>query len=171
MATPSARLGGDEFVVMLEDLSDRPPAGRRTGRSSSAKKSSLPSTSPIHSHGREYHSTPSIGVTLFVGNQEITVDELLKQADIAMYQAKSAGRNTLRFFDPEMQAGAGRPRQPGSRSASGPRRQTSSSSTTSRRSTTRGRIHRGRGPAALAASGARPGLAGCSSSRWPRKPA
>jgi EAL domain-containing protein (putative c-di-GMP-specific phosphodiesterase class I) len=51
----------------------------------------------------EYRSTPSIGVTLFNGHGQ-TTDELLKQADIAMYQAKTSGRNTLRFFDPKMQA-------------------------------------------------------------------
>ena len=44
-----------------------------------------------------------MGITLFLGQQE-TSDELLKRADLAMYQAKAAGRNTLRFFDPAMQA-------------------------------------------------------------------
>ncbi len=51
----------------------------------------------------EYNGTPSIGVTLFTDHHE-TVDELLKRADLAMYHAKSAGRNSLRFFDPKMQA-------------------------------------------------------------------
>jgi EAL domain-containing protein (putative c-di-GMP-specific phosphodiesterase class I) len=50
-----------------------------------------------------YYSTPSLGATLFFGKND-TVDEALKRADIAMYQAKSAGRNCLRFFDPEIQA-------------------------------------------------------------------
>ncbi|HEY5801196.1 MAG TPA: GGDEF domain-containing phosphodiesterase, partial [Burkholderiaceae bacterium] len=49
-----------------------------------------------------HHSTASIGITLFSG-QDNSVGELLKRADLAMYQAKGAGRNTLRFFDPEMQ--------------------------------------------------------------------
>jgi hypothetical protein len=48
--------------------------------------------------GQEHHSTPSIGVTLFNHRQE-TVNNLLKQADLAMYAAKAAGRNTLRFFE------------------------------------------------------------------------
>jgi len=51
----------------------------------------------------EHHSTPSMGVTLFEDHHQ-TLDELLKQADLAMYESKSAGRNTLRFFDPAMQA-------------------------------------------------------------------
>jgi EAL domain-containing protein (putative c-di-GMP-specific phosphodiesterase class I) len=53
--------------------------------------------------GLEHHSTPSVGVALFEGHRQ-SVDELLKQADLAMYESKAAGRNTLRFFDPNMQA-------------------------------------------------------------------
>jgi len=49
----------------------------------------------------EYQGSASIGVTLFNANTQAT-DELMKQADIAMYQAKKAGRNTLRFFNPQM---------------------------------------------------------------------
>ena len=51
--------------------------------------------------GHVHHSTPSIGVALFADTGD-SVDDLLKQADIAMYQAKAAGRNTLCFFDPDM---------------------------------------------------------------------
>jgi diguanylate cyclase (GGDEF)-like protein/PAS domain S-box-containing protein len=97
-----SRLGGDEFVAMLEDLSEHPSEAAAQARIVAAKV--LESLNlPYAIAGRVHHSTPSIGATLFVGNQD-SVDELLKQADIAMYQAKSAGRNTLRFFDPEMQA-------------------------------------------------------------------
>jgi EAL domain-containing protein (putative c-di-GMP-specific phosphodiesterase class I) len=53
--------------------------------------------------GYMHHTTCSIGVTLF-GKGDRTVSELLKQADLAMYQAKGAGRNTVCFFDPDMQA-------------------------------------------------------------------
>ena len=53
--------------------------------------------------GYEHNSSASIGITLFQAHQESS-DELMKRADIAMYQAKSAGRNTLRFFDNKMQA-------------------------------------------------------------------
>ena len=55
--------------------------------------------------GQTHHSSPSIGVALFFGQQQ-SVDELLQRADLAMYQSKAAGRNTLRFFDPVMQAAA-----------------------------------------------------------------
>jgi EAL domain-containing protein (putative c-di-GMP-specific phosphodiesterase class I) len=58
---------------------------------------------PYQLNGFENHSTPSIGVTLLCGHRH-AIEELLKQADLAMYQAKTAGRNTLRFFDPKMQA-------------------------------------------------------------------
>src|SRR5690606_23924722 len=57
---------------------------------------------PYALKGYQYRSTPSIGIAPFDGDQA-TVGELLKQADLAMYQAKTAGRNTLRFFDPAMQ--------------------------------------------------------------------
>lgn len=97
-----SRLGGDEFVAMLEDLSEQPQEAAAQARIVAAKVLET-LNQPYAIAGRVHHSTPSIGATIFVGNQD-SVDELLKQADIAMYQAKSAGRNTLRFFDPEMQA-------------------------------------------------------------------
>jgi EAL domain-containing protein (putative c-di-GMP-specific phosphodiesterase class I) len=55
-------------------------------------------------NGSSHRSAASIGVTLFDGKNLEQAEEALKQADLAMYQAKSAGRNTLRFFDPQMQA-------------------------------------------------------------------
>lgn len=97
-----ARLGGDEFVVVLEDLSQGPQEAAAQTKIVGEKILTALNV-PYSIAGSVHHSTPSIGVTLFAGSQH-SVDELLKQADIAMYQAKSAGRNTLRFFDPEMQA-------------------------------------------------------------------
>ncbi|MEZ5702007.1 MAG: GGDEF domain-containing phosphodiesterase, partial [Burkholderiaceae bacterium] len=58
---------------------------------------------PFEIVGHQHFATPSIGVTTFSGDQN-DVGELLKQADLAMYQAKALGRNTLCYFDPDMQA-------------------------------------------------------------------
>jgi diguanylate cyclase (GGDEF)-like protein/PAS domain S-box-containing protein len=97
-----ARLGGDEFVVMLEGL-DVSPEEAAPQAQSVGEKILVALNEPYLLGNHKHHSTPSIGVTLFDGNQ-VTVDELLKRADFAMYQSKAAGRNTLRFFDPQMQA-------------------------------------------------------------------
>ncbi|MDO8448699.1 MAG: diguanylate cyclase, partial [Rhodoferax sp.] len=97
-----ARLGGDEFVVMLEGLSENPDEAA-TQAETVGEKILATLNQPYRLAGYENRSTPSIGVTLFSGHQT-SIDELLKQADLAMYQSKTAGRNTLRFFDPAMQA-------------------------------------------------------------------
>lgn len=96
-----ARLGGDEFVVMLENLSlQTVEAAAQT--EAAANKIIAHLNQPYQLASYECHSTPSIGATLF-NSTEVGIDELFKQSDIAMYQAKKAGRNTLRFFDPVMQ--------------------------------------------------------------------
>ncbi len=96
-----ARIGGDEFVVILEDLSAEPiEAATQTEAVGVKILASLNQNYQLGLHA--YRNTPSIGATLFNGHEQ-TADELFKQADIAMYQAKKAGRNTLRFFDPQMQ--------------------------------------------------------------------
>ncbi len=96
-----ARLGGDEFVVMLEDLNPKDiEAAAQTEAVGEKILASLNQPYQLAIH--EHRCSPSIGATLFNGYQQ-TTEELLKQADIAMYQAKKAGRNTLRFFEPEMQ--------------------------------------------------------------------
>ncbi|HEY6193962.1 MAG TPA: EAL domain-containing protein [Candidatus Eisenbacteria bacterium] len=97
-----ARLGGDEFVVLLGDLSAN-PADAASQAELVGEKILFSLALPSLLAGHEYHSTGCIGVTLF-GDQRETVDDLLKRADLAMYRAKAVGRNTLRFFDPEMQA-------------------------------------------------------------------
>lgn len=96
-----ARLGGDEFVVLLEDLGDEALAAATRVETVAYKILQLLSqTYQLGSH--QCHSTISIGATLF-DEHHLEIDDLLKQADIAMYEAKSSGRNTLRFFDPKMQ--------------------------------------------------------------------
>jgi diguanylate cyclase (GGDEF)-like protein/PAS domain S-box-containing protein len=96
-----ARLGGDEFVVMLEDLSEN-AQDAATQAEIVGEKIIAVFTEPFQLESQAHHTTPSIGVTLF-DKQIKDVDELLKRADLAMYQAKAAGRNTIRFFDPDMQ--------------------------------------------------------------------
>jgi diguanylate cyclase (GGDEF)-like protein/PAS domain S-box-containing protein len=96
-----ARLGGDEYVVVLEDLSED-PVEAATQAKAVGKKILLALNKPYQLVGYEYRNTPSIGITL-LSDQHQSIDEMLKQADIAMYQAKKSGRNTLQFFDPRMQ--------------------------------------------------------------------
>jgi len=97
-----ARLGGDEFVVMLEDLNEN-VLEAATQTEIVGEKILAALNHIYHLHNYAHHSTPSIGITLFADHQG-TIDDLLKRADLAMYQSKAAGRNTLRFFDPAMQA-------------------------------------------------------------------
>ncbi len=98
----AARLGGDEFVVMLEDLSNnRQEAATQAEIVGRKILTALNQVYTLREH--EYTGSVSIGVALF-SREASNVDELLKHADLAMYEAKAAGRNALRFFDPEMQA-------------------------------------------------------------------
>ena len=96
-----ARLGGDEFVVMLENLSAQPLEAAQQAETI-GEKILATLNQPYSLAKKEYINTPSIGIALFNRHSE-KLDDLFKQADIAMYQAKKAGRNTLRFFDPHMQ--------------------------------------------------------------------
>jgi diguanylate cyclase (GGDEF)-like protein len=96
-----ARLGGDEFVVILKDLSsDAESAAHLTKQVGDRILEKL--NAPYELGGQAHLSSPSIGVTMF-GRESETVQELLRHADLAMYQAKAGGRNGIRFFDPAMQ--------------------------------------------------------------------
>ncbi len=97
-----ARLGGDEFVVMLENLG-RDAEMAKTRAIIVAEKILVALSEPYDLTGYQHHSTCSIGITFF-GRHREQIGDLLKQADLAMYQAKASGRNTLCFFDPAMQA-------------------------------------------------------------------
>ena len=97
-----ARLGGDEFVVILEGLSEIPEVAAAQAKSVGAKILDAISQ-PYSLDGCECHSTSSMGITVF-GDQGAGTNEVLQQADIAMYQAKSAGRNNMLFFAPALQA-------------------------------------------------------------------
>lgn len=99
-----ARLGGDEFVVLLKDMSENHQEAKTQAASIGDKiLSTLNQTYHLGEHA--YDSTPSIGATHFCGQQE-TAEELIKQADLAMYQVKATGRNAMRFFDPTMRTSA-----------------------------------------------------------------
>ena len=99
-----ARLGGDEFVVVIEGLHAE-EAEAAAEAEAVAQKVLAALNQPYQIEGCEMHSTPSIGIALFRDAQQ-PVQELLKRADLAMYQAKAQGRNMLCFFDPDMQAAA-----------------------------------------------------------------
>jgi len=96
-----ARLGGDEFVVLIEDLSEQ-PIEAATQTETIAKKLLNTLDQPYQMGTYEHRSTASIGATLF-SDHKIGLDTIIKQADIAMYQAKADGGNTMRFYDPKMQ--------------------------------------------------------------------
>ena len=99
-----ARLGGDEFVVMLEGLGrTEKTAARKVEAVAEKIRASLNLPCTLNGADQIYYTTPSIGVTLFQGLTS-KVDILLKQADVALYQSKDAGRNAIRFFNPAMQA-------------------------------------------------------------------
>jgi diguanylate cyclase (GGDEF)-like protein/PAS domain S-box-containing protein len=91
-----ARLGGDEFVVMLEDLDE--DAGRAAAQAEAVGEKIREALSADYSLQTHRHQcSSSIGITLFKGT-EVGGGELLKRADVAMYQAKAAGRNTIRCY-------------------------------------------------------------------------
>ncbi|MBV5293520.1 MAG: EAL domain-containing protein [Curvibacter lanceolatus] len=97
-----SRIGGDEFVVILEGLPASPlDAASLAEQVGEEIRREL--GQPYMLGGHSHHSSPSIGAAMFSGHQ-FSSDELLKRGDLAMYEAKAAGRNTLRFFDPQMQA-------------------------------------------------------------------
>lgn len=99
-----ARLSSDKFVVMLEDLSENPlEAAGRAEAVAGRIRTALSQTYQLE--GYELHSTVSIGLALFGAERE-DVENPLKRADLALSQAKAAGRNNLCFFDPKMQAAA-----------------------------------------------------------------
>ena len=95
-----ARGGGDEFILMLEDLSPEPVQAAAQARLV-AEKIRLALAEPFLVDGNEFRCTGSIGIQLFENGMDF--ETLTKHADLAMYQAKTAGRNALRFFDAQIQ--------------------------------------------------------------------
>ncbi len=96
-----ARLGGDEFVLALGGLGLN-ESEAVLGAEIVAEKT-LAALSQAYTLGDASHRcTASVGVTLFKGHLS-SIEDLMKQADLAMYKAKEAGRNALRFFDLDME--------------------------------------------------------------------
>ncbi|WP_245901298.1 GGDEF and EAL domain-containing protein [Simplicispira suum] len=92
-----ARLGGDEFAMLLEGLStDRAQAARQAEAVARTVLEMLGKVFVLD--GRVHHTSCSVGIALYV-DAAGSVEELLKRGDLAMYEAKAQGRNTLCFFD------------------------------------------------------------------------
>ncbi|SEP44087.1 CHASE domain-containing protein, partial [Nitrosovibrio sp. Nv6] len=98
-----ARLGGDEFVVILAANFSEDQEEAVAQIKTICERIRDAFNQPFNLRAYKHHTTPSIGIALFKG-QSHTTDELLKHADLAMYQAKALGRNAMCFFDPDMQA-------------------------------------------------------------------
>jgi len=97
-----ARLGGQAFVVLLENLGNNALGAARKAEIL-GEKLLVELNKPYLLGGHHYTGIPSIGLTLIDAAQPETTDELMRQADAAMYLAKDAGRNTVRFFDRQLQ--------------------------------------------------------------------
>lgn len=96
-----ARFGGDEFVLLLKNVGDNSDIAQ--AKAEAFSKTVLKALGEaVVCNGATCKCTASVGVTMF-GRYKVTVDEVLKQADMAMYRAKDSGRNTVRFFEPSMQ--------------------------------------------------------------------
>ncbi len=102
-----ARFGGDEFVVVLSELDvDKAESATQAGIVAEKIRAILaePYVLAIQQEGKaenitiEHHCTSSIGMMLFIGH-EASTEDIIKWADIAMYQAKEAGGNLIRFYD------------------------------------------------------------------------
>jgi diguanylate cyclase (GGDEF)-like protein/PAS domain S-box-containing protein len=96
------RVGGDSFIVMLEDLSEAAEEAAAEAQAVGEKILTLIGR-PCMIEERECLSSASIGITIF-GDRQCSTDEIMQQTDIALYQAKAAGRNTMRFFSPALQS-------------------------------------------------------------------
>lgn len=99
-----SRFGGDEYVLLLQALGGEMTVAAGHAETVAEKvRQVLGLPHQLGAKRPAYHFTASIGIALFCGN-EVSVEDLLKQADLALYQAKAGGRNASRFFNPAMQA-------------------------------------------------------------------
>ena len=96
-----ARIGGDEYVVMLDELKEQSDEAAMQAKAA-GEKILAALRRPFTVNQMVHHSTGSLGIAL-IGESLESADELLKRADLALYEAKGAGKDVLRFFDPDMQ--------------------------------------------------------------------
>jgi len=96
-----ARFGGDEFVVLLEEMGQGGEAAAQHAREV-ADKILRAFDMPFDIDGVQHYSTPSVGVTI-IDSTSGSTEEVLKRADLAMYQSKAAGRNTSTWFEAGME--------------------------------------------------------------------
>lgn len=96
-----SRTGGDEFIILLEELGPSSNEGAQHAKLI-ADKLLEHLAIPYTLKGHEHPITASIGISLYTDHNE-TIDEMMVRSDLAMYHAKSSGRNTVRFFEPSMQ--------------------------------------------------------------------
>ena len=96
-----SRFGGDEFVVVLDELSKNPQEAAAEAQAIAEQYQQV-LRAPVEVGDQSCFITISIGISLF-GIWPSSIDEMMKSADLALYRAKAAGRNTLSFFDPQMQ--------------------------------------------------------------------
>ena len=97
-----SRLGGDEFVVLIASVGSYEKQASINHAVTIAEKVQMVFMQPFLLEGHEYHCTVSTGIVLFSDN-ESNAEDILKQADTAMYRAKAEGGNAIRFYEPEMQ--------------------------------------------------------------------
>ncbi len=90
-----ARISGDEFTLLLNDIHDYEDAGKVAQSLIAALRE------PVRLDSGEFFITASIGISM-TPDDAVDMDQLIRNADLAMYQAKQAGRNNFQFFSPEM---------------------------------------------------------------------
>jgi diguanylate cyclase (GGDEF)-like protein len=98
-----ARMGGDEFMILIEDLG---PNASEAGHALKTVAEKIVSSFNAARKETSYvsMSTLSVGATIFQGSSYGEIDDLINQSDLALYQAKNAGRNCIKFYDEDMQA-------------------------------------------------------------------
>lgn len=96
-----SRTGGDEFIILLEELGETQEEAAQNAKATAGNLLTQISV-PYFLKGHEYPISASIGISLYTDHTE-TIEEMMVRSDLAMYQAKSSGRNAIRFFDLSMQ--------------------------------------------------------------------